>query len=192
MKAPTVPEASTPDSAPQSPQPAAPAGARASAPHADAGQPQPATRPTRHKRTRTRIYPRVRTDLAERLTELAAAHHTTENALVEAALDEYLDRTSDISLVLRRLDRNGRAHARTQRDLAFLLEAFSVFVKLWLAHTPAIPQQSRPAARTLAEARYKKWLDHVVEQFTGGHRFVDDLPQEPVADDSELTALARR
>jgi hypothetical protein len=31
-------------------------------------------------------------------------------------------------------------------------------------------------------------LEHVTHQFSGGHRFLDDLPREPLADDRELEA----
>jgi hypothetical protein len=137
-----------------------------------------------------RIYPRIAPELANRLAQHAAAGGFTETAVVEAAIEQYLDRTSDRALVLARLDRNGRAYARMQRDQAFLSEAFAVFVKMWFAHTPSVPEDSRAAARALAEARYGKWLEHVVEQFSGGHRFVDDLPEEPIGDGHELVTGA--
>jgi hypothetical protein len=46
--------------------------------------------------------------------------------------------------------------------------------------------RSRQAARATAEGRYKKFVEYVAEQFSGGHRFLDDLPKEMVANDVEL------
>jgi hypothetical protein len=34
-------------------------------------------------------------------------------------------------------------------------------------------------------------LEHVVEQFSGGRRFVDDLPNEPIADEPALAAVVQ-
>ncbi len=151
----------------------------------------PPPNPPSQRRSRARIYPRVASELAHRLARHATASGVTETAIVEAALEQYLDRTSDMALVLDRLDRTGRACGRLQRDLVFLSEAFAVFVKIWFAHTPSIPEDGRQAARATAEARYRKWLDHVVEQFSGGRRFIDDLPSEPIADDVALAAVAQ-
>jgi hypothetical protein len=95
-----------------------------------------------------------------------------------------------MTLFLRRLDRLGRALARTQRDLELHSEAFAVFVKIWFAHTPSVAPDARKAAQTLAESRYRQFVDYVAQQFTGGRRFIDDLPRECLADEHELSALA--
>jgi hypothetical protein len=67
---------------------------------------------------------------------------------------------------------------------------FAIFVKIWFAQAPSLPEDARQTARANSEVRYRKWLEHVVEQFTGGHRLVDDLPAEPIADPPELAAIA--
>jgi hypothetical protein len=85
----------------------------------------------------------------------------------------------------------GRALERDHRDLEFLSEAFAVFVKLWFAHTPRISGDEKPAARMDAEGRYGEFVEHVLEQFSGGRRFLDDLPRDPIADDAELATLSR-
>jgi hypothetical protein len=79
--------------------------------------------------------------------------------------------------------------ARTQRDLELFSQAFGVFMRLWFAHTPPIPEENKRSARTSAESRYKQFVEHVSQQFSGGHRFLDDLPHEAVANEAELTAV---
>ncbi|HEV3193039.1 MAG TPA: hypothetical protein VGY54_21175, partial [Polyangiaceae bacterium] len=59
----------------------------------------------------------VRRELAKRLAEYSAASGVASSTVVQAALQQYLDRTSDTALILRRLDRLGRADARAHRDL---------------------------------------------------------------------------
>lgn len=139
--------------------------------------------------SRVRVQPYVPAELAKRLEMHCAATGVTESAGVTAALEQWLDGTGDKTLLLRRLDRLGRALERLHRDEEFLSEAFSVFVRIWFAHTPNVPEDRRSAARASAEGRYRQFVQHVVEQFSGGRRFVDDLPHEPIAHDGELDSL---
>src|SRR5258708_35800105 len=70
----------------------------------------------------------------------------TTRSVVQAALRQYLDRTDDKMLLLRRLNQLGRAWNRTQRDLEIHMEAFAIYVKLWFAHTPHIPDNAKDSA----------------------------------------------
>jgi hypothetical protein len=139
---------------------------------------------------RVRLQPYVDGELGRRLDQFCAATDVTESAVVAAAIRQYLDGTSDATLVLRRLDRLGRALARNQRDVELLSEAFAVFVRLWFAHTPNIPEESKGSARASAESRYRRFTEHVAEQFSGGRRFLDDLPHESIGEDGELATVA--
>jgi hypothetical protein len=129
--------------------------------------------------------------LAQRIDRFCAASGVSESALVKSSVCQYLDGTSDATLVLRRLDRLGRALEQAHRDLQLLAEGFAVFVRIWFAHMPAIPEDQRRAARASAESRYKQFVEHVVQQFSGGQRFIDNLPHESIADESELTMVAK-
>jgi hypothetical protein len=40
-----------------------------------------------------------------------------------------------------------------------------------------------------AESRYRQFVEHVSEEFSGGRRFLDDLSREVVANDAELDAI---
>jgi hypothetical protein len=122
-------------------------------------------------------------ELAARLSRHCAAAHVTESAAVEAALREYLDESSDRTLILARLDRLGRAQERTQRDQSAHAEAFATFVKIWFAQTPSIPEDARKAAQSTADARFRQFIECVVAQLSSGAGFIDQLPQEPLTDD---------
>ena len=140
---------------------------------------------------RRRIQTYVATDLARRLRDHCASVRASESAVLREALDVHLDGRTDMALVLRRLDRIARAQERTLRDLELLSQALAMFVRLWLAHTPRLPRDARPAAQASAESRFKQFLDHVAARFASGKRFVDDLPQERIADDDELASIAQ-
>ena len=76
-----------------------------------------------------------------------------------------------MTLVLRRLDRLGRADDRVHRDIELLSASFAVFVRLWFAHTPSLREEAKPAAREDAESRYQQFKDYVAQEFMGGRRF---------------------
>jgi len=141
------------------------------------------------RRGRVRLLPYVQVEVAERLDKFCAASNATESAVVGAAIRQYIAGTSDAALLLRRLDRLGRALTRSQRDLELLSEAFAVFMRLWFAHMPSIPEEEKKAARSTAESRYRQFVEHVAEQFSGGRRFLDDLPRELIANDAEIDAI---
>jgi hypothetical protein len=141
------------------------------------------------RRGRARLVPRVPADLAERLSEVCTSTSVTETALVETALRQHLDGTSDRTLLFRRLDRLDRALERSHRDLQLLAEAFAVFVQMWLGHAATLDEDEKKAARKTAASRYGQYVEHVGKRFSGGRRFLDDLPREVLADDAELDAL---
>jgi hypothetical protein len=138
------------------------------------------------------MHPYVHPDLARRVKDYGTARGLTGSQVVHAALTQYLDGTSDMALVLRRLNLLGRALERIHRDLLLFLEAFAVFVELWFAHTPSIPNEAKQLARESAAARFAKFKEHIVQRFQGSSRFIDDLPREVIADDAELRDVAVR
>ena len=139
-----------------------------------------------------RVWTQLSATLRDRLSSHCAASKVTERAVFEAALEQYISGASDMTLVLRRLDRLGRAADRVHRDVELLSATLAVFVRIWFAHTPSLREEARPAAREDAESRYRQFMDYVAQEFTGGRRLLDDLPREAIADDAELTAMATR
>ena len=124
----------------------------------------------RHRRESVRLLPWVEASLAKRLAAYSAATGISASAVVRVALRQYLDQTSDATLLMRRLDRLGRAGARMHRDLEILSEAFALWTKLWFAHTPNVPEDAKPFARASAESRYRQFVDYLGRASSG--RFV--------------------
>jgi hypothetical protein len=146
---------------------------------------------TAKTKTRTaRVWTQLSAPLRDRLSSYCAASRIPERAVFEAALEQYISGTSDMTLVLRRLDRIGRAVERVHRDVEILSASFAVFVKLWFAHTPSVRDDAKPAARSDAESRYRQFMEYVAQEFTGGRRYLDDLPRDALANDEELAAVA--
>ena len=137
-----------------------------------------------------RVWTHLSATLRDRLSSYCAASKITERAVFEAAIEQYISGTSDMTLVLRRIERLCRAAERVHRDVELLAAAFAVFVRLWFAHTPSLREEVKPTARLDAESRYRQFMDYVAQEFTGGRRFLDDLPRETIADDAELDTIA--
>ncbi len=135
---------------------------------------------------RVRIHPCIQRTLRARLRQHCASVNATETAVVERAIEKYIDGTGDKTLLFRRLDRIGRAIERLEHAVDLHMEAYAIWVKLWFAHTPSVPEEAKRAARSLAESRYKQFVDHVAAEFNGGKRFLQDLPHESIADEKEL------
>ena len=125
---------------------------------------------------RVRVSTRLTVALRDRLSKHCAASGLSERAVIEEALRQYLDGTSDGALILRRLDRLDQAMARDHHDLELLSEAFGMYVRQWFARTPGVPEGAKPAARQ-AEGQWKQFVAHLADRFSDGHRFTDGLPQ---------------
>jgi hypothetical protein len=139
-----------------------------------------------------RVWTYLSATLRDRLSSYCAASNVTERAVFEAAVEQYISGTSDLTLVLRRIERLYRAADRVHEDVELLSAAFAVFVQLWFAHTPSVREELKPAAREEAESRYQHFKDYVTQEFAGGRRLLDDLPREAIADDAELVTMATK
>jgi hypothetical protein len=88
-------------------------------------------------RTRRRIHPYIRPELAQRLVAYCAAKGITESSAVETAVEDHLTAGErDNAIILRRLDRLARATGRVQRDLDVLSEGLSVAIETWFNTAP--------------------------------------------------------
>jgi predicted DNA-binding protein len=139
-----------------------------------------------------RIQPYIPEELRERLGTYCAASGKPESTVVREALQDHFDGTGDLTLLQRSLDRLTRASERTRRDIEVLSVGFATFVRLWFAHTPQIAEDARKTVRSSAEMRYRQFMDFVANEYAGGKRFIDDLPQEIIADPRELAAVAEK
>jgi hypothetical protein len=130
-------------------------------------------------RTRTRIHPYVTRDLAGRLNAYSGAKGLTESAVVQSALEGHFDGDEkDNAVIIRRLDRLGRAVVRQQRDLEVLSEAFALFVRIWSAYVPDLSEADREAAKRSGARRFDEYLAHLSQRLASGSRLVKSVVTE--------------
>jgi hypothetical protein len=116
--------------------------------------------------------------LADKVDRHCKANGLSESKLIKSLVTKYLDGTSDTAVLQRRLAGIEKAIARHHRDAEFHAEAFAVFVQLWYARTPGIPEDRKAAARMQAESQFKQFTEHVAHHFASGERFLDTMPAE--------------
>ena len=86
----------------------------------------------------------------------------------EAAIAKRLDR---IVRVLERLE-------RLERNDTVTLETIALFVRFWLTSTPALPEQSSPAARAKGAERYDRFVDALGRRLSSGSTILKEASIE--------------
>ncbi len=120
-------------------------------------------------------------ELRRALDGFAKSNGVTTSGVIEEAVGKHLGGAHNWDVLFRRLDRHTRSLERLQRDLDIMLEAYSVFVQLWFAHTPALPPSQQEGAKLEAWERFQKYTAFVAKQIASGKRFVEDLAT-PIGD----------
>jgi hypothetical protein len=124
---------------------------------------------------RQMVHSRLEAGIYKRLKAYTAQSGTQDSAVVNAALAQYLDKSSDAALLLRRLDRISRRQARAQREIEVLSEVTTTFIQLYFAHTRALEPDERKAAQQSALKRFGEMIEFVRKRLSGPKRFMVDL-----------------
>jgi hypothetical protein len=135
-----------------------------------------------------RLQSYVDPEFADKVDRYCDAKGLSESKLIRASVAKYIDGTSDWALVQRRLDEIKKAIGRHHRDDEFHAEAFAVFVQVWYAHMPKIPQDRKAVARLLGKSEFKDFAEHVAEHFAQGERFLDMMPAEPAVTETQTVS----
>ena len=95
----------------------------------------------RRKKTQISVYldPNVMT----MLLEYAARRDQSQSMIAEAAIASFLspdDAERREAAIAKRLDQIDRRMIRLERDVGISVETLAIFVRFWLATTPALPE----------------------------------------------------
>ncbi|MGY3697653.1 hypothetical protein ACVIGA_007733 [Bradyrhizobium sp. USDA 3240] len=120
----------------------------------------------------------VSDSVAQRLELAAKRPGTNKSAIVDAALDRFLNPERDASgdaALIRRLDRMSRQLERADRDVSVLAETIALFIRYYLTITPPLPSQDQDAARALGRERFEMFVAQVGKRVASGGRLVADV-----------------
>jgi predicted transcriptional regulator len=104
-----------------------------------------------------------------------------KSLVAEAAIASFLspdDSDRRKAAIAKRLDRIVRVLERLERNDGITLETVALFIRFWLTSTPALPEQSSPAARAKGAERYDRFLDALGRRLSSGSTVLKEVSLE--------------
>jgi predicted transcriptional regulator len=104
-----------------------------------------------------------------------------KSLVAEAAIASFLspdDSDRREAAIAKRLDRIVRVLERLERNDGVTLETIALFVRFWLTSTPALPEQSSPAARAKGAERYDRFVEALGRRLSSGSTVLKEVSIE--------------
>ncbi|MBZ9848101.1 CopG family transcriptional regulator [Mesorhizobium sp. CA14] len=117
------------------------------------------------------------------LVDYAARRDRSQSLIAEAAIASFLSPDADAqreAAISKRLDRIDRRIARLERDVGISVETHAVFIRFWLATTPALPEPLAQAARAKASERYDAFVSALGRRLAKGPSLRQEIPEDVV------------
>lgn len=115
------------------------------------------------------------------LAEFAARRDRSQSMIAEAAIASFLspdDTERREAIVAKRLDQLDRRITRMERDLGIAVESLAVFIRFWLATTPALPEPAAKAARAKAGERYEAFITALGRRLAQGPKLRQEISED--------------
>ncbi|MDG4875249.1 CopG family transcriptional regulator [Mesorhizobium sp. WSM4935] len=115
------------------------------------------------------------------LADYAARRDQSQSMIAEAAIASFLSPDADErreAAIAKRLDQVDRRLARQERDVGIAVETLAVFVRFWLATTPALPEPAAQAARAKAAERYDAFLSALGRRLAKGPKLRQEISED--------------
>ena len=104
-----------------------------------------------------------------------------KSLVAEAAIASFLspdDSDRREAAIAKRLDRIVRVLERLERNDGITLEMIGLFIRFWLTATPALPEQSSPAARAKGAERYDRFVEALGRRLSSGSTILREVSIE--------------
>ena len=135
------------------------------------------TKPARKQRLSVYLDPSV----MNRLAEHAARRDQSRSLIAEAAIESFLSPDAaerQEAAITKRLDQVDRRMTRLERDVGISVEMLAVFVRFWLATTPALPEPVAQAARAKAGERYDAFVTALGRRLAKGPKLRQEISED--------------
>jgi glutamyl/glutaminyl-tRNA synthetase len=134
---------------------------------------------TRKKKAQISVYldPAIMTMLADH----AARRDQSQSMIAEAAIASFLSPDAAErreAVIAKRLDQLDRRMIRLERDSGIAVESLAVFIKFWLATTPALPEPAAQAARAKAGERYDQFVTALGRRLAKGPKLRQEITED--------------
>ena len=131
------------------------------------------------KKTQLSIY--LDQEIFANLEAYARRQDKPKSLVAEAAIASFLspdDSDRREAAIAKRLDRIVRVLERLERNNGITLETIGLFVRFWLTSTPALPEQSSPAARAKGAERYDRFVEALGRRLSSGSTILKEVSIE--------------
>ena len=135
------------------------------------------TNPRKKKKVTIYLDPEVE----KSLVDFAVRRDQSQSMIAEAAIASFLspdDAERREAIVARRLDQLDRRMARTERDIGIAVETLAVFIRFWLATTPALPEPAAQAAKAKVGERYEGFITALGRRLAQGPKLRQEVPED--------------
>ncbi|TIW74281.1 MAG: CopG family transcriptional regulator [Mesorhizobium sp.] len=115
------------------------------------------------------------------LVDYAARREQSQSMIAEAAIASFLSPDADErreAAISKRLDQVDRRLTRQERDIGIAVETLAVFVRFWLATTPALPEPAAQAARAKAAERYEAFVTALGRRLARGPKLRQEISED--------------
>jgi len=140
------------------------------------------SKPARKQRLSVYLDPAV----MNRLADHAARRDQSRSLIAEAAIESFLSPDAaerQEAAITKRLDQFDRRMVRLERDVGISVEMLAVFVRFWLATTPALPETVVQAARSKTAERYGAFVTALGRRLAKGPKLRQEIAEDILPDD---------
>lgn len=134
---------------------------------------------SRKKKAQISVY--IDPDIMTMLADYAARREQSQSMIAEAAIASFLspdDAERREAAVAKRLDHLDRRMTRLERDIGISVETLAIFVRFWLATTPALPEPAAQAARAKAGERYEAFITALGRRLAKGPKLRQEISED--------------
>jgi hypothetical protein len=142
--------------------------------------------PGRKKKAQISVY--LDPDIMTMLADYAARREQSQSMIAEAAIASFLspdDAERREAIIAKRLDQLDRHMTRLERDVGISVETLAIFVRFWLATTPALPEPAAQAARAKAGERYEAFITALGRRLAKGPKLRQEVSEDITASNGE-------
>jgi predicted transcriptional regulator len=135
--------------------------------------------PGRKKKMQISVY--LDPEIMAMLADYAARREQSQSMIAEAAIASFLSPDDDErreAVVAKRLDQIDRRMTRLERDVGISVETLAIFVRFWLATTPALPEPAAQAARAKAGERYEGFITALGRRLAKGPKLRQEISED--------------
>ncbi len=133
----------------------------------------------RKKKAQISVY--LDQDIMTMLSDYAARRDKPQSLIAEAAIASFLSpdaAESREAALTKRLDQIDRRMTRLERDTGIAVETLAVFIKFWVATTPALPEPAAQAARAKAGERYDAFVKALGRRLAKGPKLRQEISED--------------